>query len=157
MDGKGKGVASVVSLWGVAPQTAQTSGGISACSKWIYLPWLWGVRASEQTGFVGRVGCGSENRQQELPGEKGGGCCSIGGNGSSGRGPEVELPSGCMTFHTDITCTLRYLSYWAADTMRQRDWAELNDALWHMNSFTSFALPATPETMPSLDLGKGQE
>lgn len=69
------------------------------------------MRAGKQTLFVGLVGCGSGNRQQELPGEEGGGRCSIEGNGSSGCVPEVELPKGCMTFHADITCTLRYLSY----------------------------------------------
>lgn len=47
--------------------------------------------------------------------------CSIGGNEPCGRGPdgdhfqprgpEVEPPTGNMTFYIDITCTLRYLAY----------------------------------------------
>lgn len=110
-DGKGKGVAWVVSLLGGAPQTVQTGCRVAQPFKGDYLSWLLGLRASKQLLFVGLVGCGSGNRQQGLPGEKGGGRCSIEGNGSSGRKPEVELPSGRMTFHTDITCTLRYLSY----------------------------------------------
>lgn len=108
-----------MSLSGVAPQTVQTSAEPGLLKGDLSLLVI--RCAGQQADGVCSVGCGSGNRQQELPGEKGGGSCSIEGNGSSGREPEVELPSGCMTFHIDITCTLRYLSYRAANTMRPRD------------------------------------
>lgn len=66
------------------------------------------------------LGAAQETVNRSFPGKKARSDpqCSIGGNEPCGRGPDgdhfqprgpdVEPPTGNMTFYIDITCTLRY-------------------------------------------------